>query len=86
MKTDKHSSPRNLLRGLIESQKHLLENKVFYNMPKEKSHVLLMQAHQSHHLQSHLASRQILRMKIDQQSQSEKSKGKRQVRFYKIDF
>ena len=85
MKTDKNSSPRNLLRGLIEWQKHLLENKVFHNMPKEKSHVLL-QAHQNHHLQSHLASRQILRMKIDQQSQLEKSIEKRQVRFYRIDF
>ena len=59
MKTNSHTSPRDLLRGILESQKHLLEQKAPQNLQKEQSHhVLLRVFHNPHQSQRNLASRQ----------------------------
>ena len=59
MKTNPHTSPRDLLRGTLESQKNLLEQKAPQNFQKEQSHhVNLKVFHNPRQSQRNFASRQ----------------------------
>ena len=59
MKTNPRTSPRDLLRGTLESQKNLLEQKAPQNLQKEQSHhVLLKVFHNPRQSQRNFASRQ----------------------------
>ena len=57
MRANPKSSPRDLIRGILGSQKHLLDQKTPQNLKKEMSHLPLKVFHKpSYH--SHLVSRQ----------------------------